>query len=161
MCGGFFHRRDHMKTIEAMQEALLEAKKAFKKNEVPIGCVILHQGQVIARAHNQKEMDQKACSHAEVIAIEQANKYLSNWRLNDCTLVVTLEPCMMCAGAIAQARIPLVVYGASDNKFGAYGGCFDSTLIRGLNHYPKLISGVLEEQSIELLQTFFESKRKR
>ncbi len=161
MCGGFFLRRNHMKPNEAMQEALNEAKKAYEIDEVPIGCVILHQGEIIARAHNQKEIDQKACSHAEILAISQANEYFKHWRLNDCTLVVTLEPCMMCAGAIAQARIPYVVYGASDSKFGAYGGCFDSTLIRGLNHYPKLTSGVLADQSIELLQSFFESKRKR
>ncbi|MBS3988018.1 MAG: nucleoside deaminase [Erysipelothrix sp.] len=149
-----------MKTTEFMQEALLEAKKAFQNNEVPVGCVIAHQGNIIARAHNSKESDQHACSHAEILAITQANIKLNSWRLEDCTLVVTLEPCMMCAGAIQQARIPYVVYGAQDKKFGAYGGCFDSTLIKGFNHYPKVLSGVLEEESITLLKSFFETRRK-
>ncbi len=149
-----------MKTTEFMQEALIEAKKAYKINEVPVGCVIVYQGNIIARAHNSKESDQHACAHAEVLAITQANKTLKSWRLEDCTLVVTLEPCMMCAGAIQQARIPYVVYGAQDKKFGAYGGCFDSTLIKGFNHYPNVSSGVLEEESTSLLKSFFETRRK-
>jgi len=143
-----------------MQEALIEAQKAFEKNEVPVGCVILKDGKVIARAHNQKEIHQQACNHAEIIAIRQANVKLMNWRLNDCTLVVTLEPCMMCAGAIQQSRIKNVVFGLSDEKFGAYGGCFDSNLIKGFNHYPHVTSGILSEQSQHLLQTFFQIKRK-
>lgn len=149
-----------MKTNEFMQEALIEAQEAFKNNEVPVGCVIVHQGNIIARAHNNKERDQHTCSHAEILAITKANKALNSWRLEDCTLVVTLEPCMMCAGAIQQARIPYVVYGAQDKKFGAYGGCFDSTLIKGFNHYPNVSSGVLEKESVSLLKSFFETKRK-
>jgi tRNA(adenine34) deaminase len=150
-----------MKHLEAMQEALIEAQKAFDNNEVPVGCVILKDGKIIARAHNQKEHDQQACSHAEILAIKKANKEVNDWRLNDCTLVVTLEPCMMCAGAIQQARIPHVVFGLSDEKFGAYGGCFDSNLIKGFNHYPSITSGILSDRSQHLLQSFFQIKRKK
>ena len=150
-----------MKPHEAMKEALIEAEKAFKMDEVPVGCVILFEGEVIARAHNMKETNKNACSHAEILAISEANRYLNDWRLNNCTLVVTLEPCMMCAGAIAQARIPYVVFGVSDEKFGAYGGCFDSLLIRRLNHYPKIMSGVCAHESKLILQEFFKTKRKR
>lgn len=149
-----------MKPKEAMAEALIEAQKAFEQNEVPVGCVILYNGEIIARAHNLKETDCNACAHAEILAITQANHKLSNWRLDQCTLVVTLEPCMMCAGAIAQARIPNVIFGASDNKFGAYGGNFDSLLIRGLNHYPKIMSGICEDDAKKIMQDFFISKRK-
>jgi tRNA(adenine34) deaminase len=150
-----------MKNTEAMQEALIEAQKAFDDNEVPVGCVILKEGKIIARAHNQKENQQQACNHAEILAIRQANIELNDWRLNDCTLVVTLEPCMMCAGAIQQSRIKNVVFGLSDEKFGAYGGCFDSNLIKGFNHYPYITSGILSEQSQHLLQSFFQIKRKK
>lgn len=149
-----------MKFNEAMAEALIEAQKAFNQNEVPVGCVILCNGEIIARAHNLKETDRKACAHAEILAITQANQKLNSWRLDECTLVVTLEPCMMCAGAIAQARIPNVIFGVSDDKFGAYGGNFDSLLIRGLNHYPKIMSGICEDEAKKLIQDFFKSKRK-
>ena len=149
-----------MKPQDAMAEALIEAQKAYTQDEVPVGCVIIYKNEIIASAHNLKETDRKACAHAEVLAITQANHKLNSWRLDNCTLVVTLEPCMMCAGAIAQARIPYVIFGASDTKFGAYGGNFDSQLIRGLNHYPKIMSGICEEETKKILQDFFKNKRK-
>lgn len=143
-----------------MLEAIKEAKKAEKIDEVPIGCVIVKDTKIIARAHNKRESSQQSIAHAEILAIQKACKKLNTWRLEDCTLYVTLEPCPMCAGAILQSRIPYVVYGAKDPK----GGCIDSCMrmydIKGFNHYPETISGVCKEECSYLLKEFFRNKRK-
>ena len=145
--------------IYFMKEALKEAKKASKLDEVPIGCVIVLNGEIIARSHNLRETKKLATGHAEILAIQKANKKLDNWRLNDACMYVTLEPCPMCAGAIFQSRIGRVVYGASDEKYGSFGGVFNLFDIKTLNHKPIIIGGVLAQESQELLKDFFIQKR--
>ncbi len=142
-----------------MKEALKEAKKAKALDEVPIGCIIVLDGKIIARSHNLRETKKSAISHAEILAIIKANKKVDNWRLNDACMYVTLEPCPMCAGAIFQSRIGRVVYGASDEKCGSFGGVFNLFDIKTLNHKPIIIGGVLAKESKELLQDFFKQKR--
>ena len=142
-----------------MNLAINEAKKAFMENEVPIGCVIVYKETVIASAHNRKEQLNRATAHAEILAIEQACLLINDWRLDECVLYVTLEPCPMCAGAIYQSRIKRVVFGAFDPKGGAYGSNFDMNAIPRLNHYPIVSSGVLKEECGELLKDFFKIKR--
>lgn len=144
-----------------MDLALNEAKKALLNNEVPIGCVIIFNNEVIAADYNRKEQLQSATAHAEILAIEQACKLLKSWRLDECTLYVTLEPCPMCAGAIFQSRIKRVVFGAFDPKGGAYGSNFDINAVPRLNHYPLVTSGVRKEQCSELLLDFFKEKRQK
>ncbi len=142
-----------------MDEAIEEAKKALSVDEVPIGCVIVFNGEIIARAHNRKEELQQVTAHAEVLAIEQACRFMKSWRLEDCTLYVTLEPCPMCAGTIQQARIPMVVFGARDPKGGSYGSNFNLNEVKGLNHYPMIESGIEEEKCSKLLKDYFKTKR--
>lgn len=137
-----------------MREALIEAKHALEHNEVPIGCVIVQNGEIIARGFNRRETSQMAIAHAEIIAIEEACKHLESWRLNECSIYVTLEPCLMCTGAISLARFKEVVFGAGQAELKSYNG------ISGLNHYPNVIGGVLEEECTKLLKDFFKSKRK-
>jgi tRNA(adenine34) deaminase len=140
----------------ALQEALL----AYDEQEVPIGCVIVHvEHGVIARAHNQREQLQDPTAHAEMIAITQAAAHLRSWRLEDCILYVSLEPCPMCAGAIVQARIPLVVYGCTDPKAGACHTLFNITEDERLNHRCRVIGGVLADQAAGLLRRFFLDRR--
>jgi tRNA(adenine34) deaminase len=143
-----------------MQLALAEAEAALAENEVPIGAVITHQDRVVAAAHNQREQLRDPTAHAEMIAITQAAEALGDWRLQGCTLYVTLEPCSMCAGAIVQARIPLVVYGAADPKAGAVATLFQLLSDRRLNHQAQIVPGVLAQQCGRLLTQFFESQRK-
>ena len=143
-----------------MKLALAEAKKAMEKDEVPIGCVIVKDGEVIARGHNQKEKKQSAVFHAEIVAINRATRKLGTWHLDDCEIYVTLEPCLMCAGAIINSRIRKVIFGASDPKGGAFGSNTDVKLIPKLNHYPLSQSGLHKEECEELLKTFFRKKRK-
>lgn len=142
-----------------MQLALDEARKALLIDEVPIGAVVVKDGQVIAQAHNLRESSQNAVAHAEVLAIQQACQHLNSWRLEGCVLYVTLEPCVMCGGASLLSRLDGVVYGAEDPKGGAFGSLTDLNLIRGLNHYPWIKSGILEEECAHLLKRFFENKR--
>lgn len=142
-----------------MKEAIRQAKKAESIDEVPIGAVIVHDDKIIARAHNLRESKQNAINHAEVIAIQKACKKIGSWRLEDCVLYVTLEPCPMCAGAILQSRISRVVYGASDPKGGCIESCMKMYEIKGFNHYPKVTSGVLKEECSELLKNYFKQKR--
>ena len=139
-----------------MKIALEEAKKAYQADEVPVGAVLVCDGKVIAKSYNQRELKQSTLSHAELEVIKIANKKLQSWRLEESTLYVTLEPCMMCAGAIQQARIKRVVYAANDNKNG-----FMSQMIheKGLNHYPILKTNVLESEATELLKNYFSEKR--
>lgn len=142
-----------------MQEALKEAKKAFLKKEVPVGCIIVLNDKIIARAHNQRETLNSTLAHAELIAIEKANKSINSWRLEDCEIYVTLEPCAMCAGAIIQARIKHLYFGATDNKSGAFGGSFQ-ILDNEFNHQLKVTKGISEEESKEMLKSFFKELRK-
>jgi tRNA(adenine34) deaminase len=142
-----------------MQLALQEAEAAFAENEVPVGAVIVCDGRVIAAAHNQREQLHDPTAHAEMIAITQAAESLGSWRLDGCTLYVTLEPCPMCAGAILQARIPTVVYGAPDPKAGAVQTLFKLLSDARLNHRCQNVPGVLSEQCGAILTRFFQQQR--
>ncbi|MDQ0360797.1 tRNA adenosine(34) deaminase TadA [Breznakia pachnodae] len=142
-----------------MKEAIKEAKKAWAKDEVPIGAVIVKDGKVIARAHNLRESKQIATAHAEIIAIEKACKKIGSWRLNDCTLYVTLEPCAMCSGAMILSRVGRIVYGASDPKGGCVDSCIKMYEQQGFNHYPEVTSGILKDECSSMLTTFFKNKR--
>lgn len=147
-----------------MQEALNEAKLAGNEGEVPIGAVIVFENQIIARAHNHCERDQLATAHAELIAIERANQVLQSWRLEDTALFVTLEPCIMCAGAIINARVPAVYYGAQDAKGGATQSLYHLLEDQRLNHRVFVQSDVRAKESSRLLQQFFakiRAKRKQ
>ncbi|MBR7142634.1 MAG: tRNA adenosine(34) deaminase TadA [Clostridia bacterium] len=145
---------------EAMRRALRQARCAEKRGEVPVGAVIVHEGKVIGRGFNLRETSQNALCHAEIRAIEQACRRLGFWRLCGCTLYVTLEPCPMCAGAIMNARIDRVVYGAKDPKAGAYGSVLNLNEYP-VNHRPEVTSGVLEEECAHLLSSFFRNLRSR
>ena len=144
-----------------MQEAINEAKKAEAIGEVPIGAVIVKDNQIIARAHNLREQNQLSSAHAEMLAIEKANQVVGSWRLEGCTLYVTLEPCPMCAGAIVQSRIPTVVYGASDPKGGCCGTIYNLLQEPRFNHESELVTGVLEEECGQLLTNFFRNLRNK
>lgn len=141
-----------------MNVALKEADKAFTKDEVPIGAVIVKDNKIIARAHNLRETKQLSTAHAEIIAIQKACKKLGTWRLEDCTLYVTLEPCPMCAGAILQSRIERVVYGAIDPKGGSIESCMQMYETKGYNHYPKT-EYLKNEKCSQILKDFFKRKR--
>jgi tRNA(adenine34) deaminase len=142
-----------------MQVALAEAKKSYKKDDVQVGAVIVKDNKIIAKAHNKKESLQIATKHAEIIAIEKACKKLKTWYLNDCTLYVTLEPCLMCAGAIIQARISNLVYGCQNLKFG-YVTSINSILNdKKNNHIVQVKKGILNKETLELMQEFFKQKR--
>jgi len=144
-----------------MRMALQEAHAAAAEDEVPVGAVILHDGHVIASAHNMCEQLQDPTAHAEMIAITQAAESLQSWRLEDTILYVTLEPCSMCAGAIVQARIPVVVFGACDPKAGAVTSLYELLNDQRLNHRAATISGVLAEECGGILSQFFAGKRKK
>ncbi len=141
-----------------MTAALEMARKAAKRDEVPVGAVIVHNGAVIAKAHNLRETRRSPLAHAEMIAIEKAARKLHGWRLSGCTLYVTLEPCPMCAGAIVNSRIDEVVFGAYDPKAGACGTLYNLAEGR-LNHTPKVTGGMLEEESAAILKAYFKGKR--
>lgn len=142
-----------------MKEAIKQAKKAESIDEVPIGAIIVHNNKIIARAHNLRESKQNAVAHAEVLAIQKACKKIGSWRLENCTLYVTLEPCPMCSGAILQSRIKRVVYGASDPKGGCIESCMKMYETKGFNHYPEVTSGILKEECSILLKNYFKQKR--
>lgn len=144
-----------------MKEAIKQAKKAAQKDEVPIGCVIVKDDQIIARAYNKREMKQCSTAHAEILAIEKACKKLGSWRLEDCDLYVTLEPCPMCSGAIIQSRIRNVIFGAYDPKGGCMGSNMNINDVRGFNHYPDIEGGILQDECSRLLKEFFKAKRKK
>jgi tRNA(adenine34) deaminase len=143
-----------------MRMALAEAEAALAEDEVPVGAVITHQDRVIAAAHNQREQLRDPTAHAEMIAITQAADALGSWRLDGCTLYVTLEPCPMCAGAILQARVPTLVYGATDPKGGAVHTLYQLLSDPRLNHRPQITSGVLLAPCGEILTRFFQMQRK-
>jgi tRNA(adenine34) deaminase len=144
-----------------MAAALEEARAATGHADVPIGAVVVKGGEVIARARNRREAEHDPTGHAEVLALREAGKRLGSWRLADCALYVTLEPCVMCAGAIVLARVPLVVFGAPDPKAGAVISIAQLFEERGLNHHPRWRMGVLRAESESLLKTFFADQRAR
>ena len=144
-----------------MRAAMKEAYKAELKDEVPIGAVIVHDGKIIARAHNTRQTKQISTHHAEILCIEKACRKLNSWRLEECDLYVTLEPCPMCAGAIQQSRIRKVIFGAYDPKGGFFGSNFNINEVKGLNHYPEVEGGILKEETAQLLKDFFKKKRER
>lgn len=144
-----------------MTEALVEAKKAEKSDETPVGAVVVDKsGKIISRAHNLRETENDATAHAEIIAIRKACKKLNSWRLNDCSIYVTLEPCPMCAGAIMSARIKRLIYGAMDVKLGAVESLFALLAHEKLNHSVNIRAGVLEDECKKILQDFFKVRRK-
>ena len=143
-----------------MKEALKEAKKAYKKLEVPVGCVIVKDGKIIARAHNLKETKYDTTKHAEILAIQKASNKLESWRLIDCDMYVTLEPCPMCAGAIIQSRIKNLYYGASDEKTGAVGSVLNLMEDFKFNHIVNVEKGILKNDCENLLKDFFRELRK-
>ena len=147
------------KYIKYMKEALKEAKKAELIDEVPIGCVIVKDDKIIARGHNQRETNQSPIGHAEIIAINKASKKLKSWRLEGCDIYVTLEPCIMCSGAIIQSRISKVYYGASDPKGGALGSSINVLEAKNINHHPEVISGVMQEECSTIITNYFKQKR--
>ena len=144
-----------------MKDAIRQAKKAAALGEVPIGCVIVHDGQVIGRGYNRRNTDKSTLAHAEITAIKRASKKLGDWRLEDCTLYVTLEPCQMCAGAIVQARIPEVMIGCMNPKAGCAGSIYNLLQEPAFNHQVSLFKGVLEEECSQMLKDFFRSLRTR
>ena len=144
-----------------MSEALKEAEKSLDKAEIPIGCVIVKDGEVLGRGHNAREELNQAIMHAEVMAIQEANRTVGNWRLLDCTLFVTIEPCVMCSGAIGLARIPRVIYGATNQKFGATGSLYDILADVRLNHRVEVEKGILEEECAQIMQDFFRQRREK
>ena len=142
-----------------MRAALKEAEKARAIDEVPIGCVIVKDGKIISRGHNERETKQDATSHAELKTLQKACKKLNSWRLVGCDLYVTLEPCIMCAGAIIQSRIANVYFGAYDPKGGAFGSSIDVLKANNINHIPNVGGGILELECSSIIKEFFKHKR--
>jgi tRNA(adenine34) deaminase len=147
------------KDIELMQEALREAEIAYSHQEVPIGAVVVYQNKIIARAHNRKEELQDPTAHAEILALQEAARYLGSWHLEDIDLYVTLEPCPMCAYAMLQARIKRLIFGTPDPKAGAAGSVINIVQDKRFNHQIEIVSGVLEEECSLILQKFFQERR--
>ena len=146
--------------LRFMRLALEEAAAAAEEGEVPIGAVVVCDGEVVSRAHNRREEDADPAAHAEFLAMEDAARALGRWRLSGCTVYVTLEPCLMCAGLMVNARVDRCVYGASDPKGGALGTLFDVSHDERLNHAFEVTSGVLADEAAEQLRTFFRARRK-
>lgn len=144
-----------------MKEAIRQARKAAALDEVPIGCVIVHDGQIIARGYNRRNTDKNTLSHAELLAIKKASRKLGDWRLEGCTLYVTLEPCQMCAGAIIQARVNRVVIGSMNPKAGCAGSVLNILEMDGFNHKAEVDRGVLQEECSWILSEFFRELRER
>ena len=144
-----------------MKEAIKQAKRAYKQDEVPIGCVIVQDGKVIARAYNKRNMKRNPLAHAEIMAINKAAKVTGDWRLEDCVMYITLEPCQMCAGAIVQARIPKVVIGSMNPKAGCAGSILNLLQVQAFNHQVELVKGVMEKECTDMLQEFFKELRDR
>jgi tRNA(adenine34) deaminase len=142
-----------------MQEALKEAKKAFLKNEVPIGCVLVREGKILARGHNLVEKKMNACQHAEIVCINKATKKIQNFRLNECILYTTLEPCLMCSGAILLSRVKKIIYAAKDLRHGALVSVYQVFSSPHPIHTPLFEQGPLEKESSDLLKSFFKKRR--
>lgn len=144
-----------------MRQAIRLAKKAYAIEEVPIGCLIVHEGKVIARAYNRRNKDKNALAHAETIAIKKASKALGDWRLEGCTMYVTLEPCQMCAGALIQSRIDRVVIGSMNPKAGCAGSIINLLEMDGFNHKAEVVRGILQKECSQLLSQFFKELREK
>ena len=144
-----------------MREAIRQARKAYKLDETPIGCVIVHDGQIIGRGYNRRNTDKSPLAHAEISAIKKASRKLGDWRLEECTLYVTLEPCQMCAGAIIQSRVTRVVVGCMNPKAGCAGSVLNLLDVKAFNHQAELTTGVLEEECSALMTGFFRELRER
>ena len=158
MCGGLLISMDNY--TKYMLEALKEAELAKLEDEVPIGCVIVKDDQIIARAHNRREVTNNPLGHAETLAIKKASEVVNDWQLVDCDLYVTIEPCIMCGGAIIQSRIRKVIYGAPDLKGGAFGSSINILDAQNINHRPEIVKGILEEECTKIIKDYFKSKRK-
>ena len=143
----------------AMQEALQQARIAGERGDVPVGAVVVHEGKVIASRHNERELTNDPTAHAEILALRDAAKVLGTWRLTECTLVVTLEPCVMCAGALMNARIGTLVYATADLKGGATASLYNVCTDPRLNHQPKVMHGICEREATDLMKSFFANKR--
>lgn len=144
-----------------MKEAIRQAKKAYATGEVPIGCVIVYQDKIIGRGYNRRTIDKNPLAHAELTAIKKASKKIGDWRLEECTMYVTLEPCQMCAGAIVQARITRVVVGCMNPKAGCAGSILNLLQVPRFNHQAELTTGVLEEECSQMMKSFFKELRER
>jgi tRNA(adenine34) deaminase len=143
----------------AMREALQQARVAGERGDVPVGAVVVHEGKVIASRHNERELTNDPTAHAEILALRDAAKVLGTWRLTECTLVVTLEPCVMCAGALMNARIGTLVYATADLKGGATASLYNVCTDPRLNHQPAVVHGICEKDARDLLTRFFSNKR--
>lgn len=143
-----------------MREAIKQARKAYAIGEVPIGCVIVYEGKIIGRGYNRRTIDKNPLAHAELIAIKKASKKMGDWRLEDCTLYVTLEPCQMCSGAIVQARMKKVVVGCMNPKAGCAGSILNLLQVEQFNHQVELETGVLQEECSLMMKNFFKELRK-
>src|SRR5918998_1559560 len=154
MAAAFFPRDEYF-----MRLAIREAHEALTHDDVPIGAVVVHEGEVIAAGHNERELRQDPTAHAELLVLREASRMLGSWRVLDCVLYVTLEPCAMCAGAIVLARVPRLVYGTPDPKAGAAGSVLDVLGERRLNHRPEVAGGLLAIEAGDLLREFFSSRR--
>ena len=144
-----------------MKAAIAQAKKAYKLGEVPIGCVIVYEGKIIGRGYNRRNTDKNTLSHAELTAIRRASKVMGDWRLEDCTMYVTLEPCQMCSGAIVQSRMKEVVIGCMNPKAGCAGSILNILQMQAFNHQVEITQGVLEEECSRMLSSFFRELRER
>ena len=144
-----------------MKEAIKQAKKAYALDEVPIGCVIVQDNKIIARGYNRRNTDKNALAHAEISAIKKASKKTGDWRLEDCTMYVTLEPCQMCAGAIVQTRMKKVVIGAMNPKAGCAGSVINILQMKQFNHQAEMENGILEKECADMLSTFFKELREK
>lgn len=144
-----------------MKEALKQAKRAYVLGEVPIGCVIVYQGKIIGRGYNRRNTDKNTLAHAEITAIKRASKVIGDWRLEDCNLYVTLEPCQMCSGAIVQARIPKVFIGCMNTKAGCAGSVLNILQMPAFNHQVEIVTGILQKDCSLMLTTFFKELRNR
>lgn len=144
-----------------MRQAIVQAKKAYAREETPIGCVIVYENKIIARGYNKRNWKKNTLAHAEILAINKASRVIGDWRLEDCTMYVTLEPCPMCAGAIVQARIPRVVVGSMNPKAGCAGSVLNLLQTPGFNHQVELETGVLGEECSQLMTRFFQELRQK
>ena len=144
-----------------MREAIRQAKKAYALDEVPIGCVIVYEGKIIARGYNRRNTDKNTLSHAELIAIKKASRKLGDWRLEGCTMYITLEPCQMCAGAMVQARVTEAVIGSMNPKAGCAGSVLNILAMEGFNHQVNVRRGVMEEECSRMLSSFFRELREK
>lgn len=154
-------REQELTDEKYMREAVRQAKKAYRLDETPIGCVIVHDGKIIGRGYNRRNTDKSPLAHAEISAIKKASKKLGDWRLEECTLYVTLEPCQMCAGAIVQSRVTRVVVGCMNPKAGCAGSVLNLLDVKEFNHQAELTTGVLEEECSQMMKQFFRELREK